>query len=346
MIIGLTGTKAGGKGVAANILKEKGFAYLSLSDIVREEAKSRGIENPTIFDFQDIGNDLREKEGTGALAKRAIAFFKFPGNLVIDGIRNPGEVEEFRKADEFFLIAVDALQEIRFKRLIERARQSDPKSWEDFLAMERRDMGLAEKTSGQMVGGCMEMADYLIFNTGSLEELKTKIEDVYAKILSNRKDKKRPTWDEYFMEMTRTVAKRATCDRGKSGCVIVREKQILVSGYVGSPIGLPHCDEVGHQMKTVVHEDGTSSQHCMRTVHAEQNAICQAAKLGIPLDGSTLYCKMTPCSTCAKLVINSGIKRVVCEKRYHQGMESEELFKDAGVKLDILNPEVETYKNQ
>jgi len=104
----------------------------------------------------------------------------------------------------------------------------------------------------------------------------------------------RPTWDQYFMEIAGTVSKRATCDRGRSGCVIARDKQILVTGYVGSPRGLPHCDDVGHLMKKVLHEDDRITQHCMRTVHAEQNAICQAARLGIPLEKSTLYCRMTP----------------------------------------------------
>jgi dCMP deaminase len=154
----------------------------------------------------------------------------------------------------------------------------------------------------------------------------------------------RPSWDEYFMEIAHTVSKRATCDRGRSGCVIVKDKQILVTGYVGSPNGLPHCDDIGHQMKKMLHEDGTVSEHCVRTVHAEQNAICQAAKRGIALDGSTLYCRMTPCRVCAMLIINCGIKRVVCEKKYHAGAESEEMFATAGVKLEFFSEEVLRYK--
>jgi len=154
----------------------------------------------------------------------------------------------------------------------------------------------------------------------------------------------RPSWDEYFMEIAHTVSKRATCDRGRSGCVIVKDKQILVTGYVGSPNGLPHCDDIGHQMKKMLHEDGTVSEHCVRTVHAEQNAICQAAMRGIALDGSTLYCRMTPCRVCAMLIINCGIKRVVCEKKYHAGAESEEMFATAGVKLEFFSEEVLRYK--
>ncbi len=153
----------------------------------------------------------------------------------------------------------------------------------------------------------------------------------------------RPSWDEYFIEIANTVAKRATCNRGRSGCVIVRDKQVLVSGYVGSPMGMPHCDDVGHLFKKVVHEDASITEHCMRTVHAEQNAICQAAKLGISLLGATLYCRMTPCRTCAMLIINCGIKRVICERKYHVGTESEEMFRMAGIEISFVHDEIQQY---
>lgn len=156
----------------------------------------------------------------------------------------------------------------------------------------------------------------------------------------------RPSWDEYFMIVAEAIAKRSTCDRGRSGCVIVRDKQILVTGYAGSPKGFPHCDEVGHLMKKLIHEDGHESNHCMRTIHAEQNAICQAAKLGIALGGSIVYCKMTPCRTCAMLLINCGIIRVVCQKRYHAGQETEEMLKQAKIQLEFVDQGVEPYLNQ
>ncbi len=156
----------------------------------------------------------------------------------------------------------------------------------------------------------------------------------------------RPTWDEYFMEVCKAIAKRATCNRGRSGCVIARDNQLLVTGYVGAPRGLPHCDEIGHQFKKVQHEDGSISQHCVRTVHAEQNAICQAAKRGISINGATLYCKMTPCRTCAMLIINCGITRVVAEKRYHASADSIELFRNAGITLEHISEEIEQYKTQ
>jgi len=157
---------------------------------------------------------------------------------------------------------------------------------------------------------------------------------------------KRPSWDEYFMEVADAIAKRATCDRGRSGCVIAKDNQLLVTGYVGAPAGLPHCDEVGHQFKQMLHEDGSVTTHCVRTVHAEQNAICQAAKRGISINGSTLYCRMTPCRTCAMLIINCGIVRVVCQRRYHDGGDSEAMFTKAGIKLEYVHDEVQEYDKQ
>jgi dCMP deaminase len=157
---------------------------------------------------------------------------------------------------------------------------------------------------------------------------------------------RRPSWDEYFMEVCNSIAKRATCDRGRSGCVIAREHQILATGYVGAPAGLPHCDESGHQLKKTVHEDGSVTEHCVRTVHAEQNAICQAAKRGAGIEGATLYCRMTPCRACAMMIINCGIVRVVAERRYHAGAESEQMFRDVGIELVFVHDEVQRYERQ
>ena len=173
---------------------------------------------------------------------------------------------------------------------------------------------------------------------------------IYGEILkiagAGMEEYRRPSWDEYFMEVANAIAKRATCDRGRSGCVIARDNQVLATGYVGAPAGLPHCDEAGHQLKQMVHEDGTTTTHCVRSVHAEQNAICQAAKNGVAIKGATLYCRMTPCRTCAMMIINCGILRVVCERKYHAGAESEAMFKAAGIKLEYVHDEVEKYERQ
>ena len=167
-----------------------------------------------------------------------------------------------------------------------------------------------------------------------------------------KKDKKetkfiRPTWDEYFLSLLEPLGKRGTCDRGRSGAVIVSPgNTILATGYVGAPPGQPHCDEVGHMMVTVVDDRGNKAQHCVRTLHAEENAILQCAKDGIKLEGATLYCKMVPCYNCAMRIVRVGIRRVVAQKRYHADNLSPELFKNAGVKLDVIDNTIEKYKRQ
>lgn len=156
----------------------------------------------------------------------------------------------------------------------------------------------------------------------------------------------RPDWDEYFLDIMKTVAKRATCDRGRSGCVIVREKRLLTTGYVGAPEGLPHCDEVGHLFKTVYDRHGNKKEHCIRTTHAEQNAFIQAARYGVPIEGATIYVSMTPCIDCTKMIINAGIERIVAEKRYHADDLSLEMLTLAGIRVDILSEDVMQYARQ
>lgn len=164
--------------------------------------------------------------------------------------------------------------------------------------------------------------------------------------MTDESSRGRPSWDDYFLEMINHVAQRATCDRGRSGCVIAKDKRVLATGYVGSPSGLSHCDDVGHLMRKVVDEDGNIRQHCVRTVHAEQNAICQAARYGIAVEGATLYCTMEPCRVCAMLIISVGITRVVCRKRYHAGQDTRDMFAQAGVELCVIEDVVQEYEKQ
>ena len=157
----------------------------------------------------------------------------------------------------------------------------------------------------------------------------------------------RPTWDEYFLNLLEPLGKRGTCDRGYNSAIIVSPgNTILATGYVGAPPGQPHCDEVGHMMRTVIDDEGNKSQHCVRTLHAEENAILQCAKDGIKIEGTTMYVKMTPCYNCAMRIVRVGIKRVVAQKRYHADKMSIDLFKDAGVDLAVIDDKVEDYDRQ
>jgi dCMP deaminase len=135
----------------------------------------------------------------------------------------------------------------------------------------------------------------------------------------------RPSWDEYFMMMARdVVAQRATCLRRKVGAVVVRNKRILTTGYNGSPPGMPHCTDVG-----CWEVEG----HCIRTIHAEQNAIAQAALHGVSTEGATIYVTAAPCINCAKLLIASGISRVVYSDKYTDSL-GERVLREGGISLD------------
>lgn len=131
----------------------------------------------------------------------------------------------------------------------------------------------------------------------------------------------RPGWDEYFMQIARTVATRATCPRAGVGAVLVRAHRILTTGYNGAPRGVAHCTEVGC---TVVND------HCMRATHAEANAVVQAALHGVNLAESTAYCTHQPCVNCSKLLISAGVRKIVYETAYSD-VVAEELLAEAGV---------------
>ncbi len=126
----------------------------------------------------------------------------------------------------------------------------------------------------------------------------------------------RLSWDEYFLTITRQVAERSTCTRAKVGAVIVRDKNILATGYNGSPAGLPHCTEVGCLIYKSQTPEGDTEENCFRTIHAEINAIAQAAKNGTPIKNAGIYITHTPCIHCFKVLINTGIVRICYEKEY------------------------------
>jgi len=173
-----------------------------------------------------------------------------------------------------------------------------------------------------------------------MEEVKQKPQDVKETYV-------RPSWDEYFLGLLDPLSKRGSCERGRNAALIVSSGHtIIATGYVGAPPGMPHCDEAGHLMNTVIHEDGTQSQHCVRTIHAEENTILQCAKDGVKIEGATMYVKMSPCYNCAMRIIRVGIKRVVAQKKYHAGQKAIELLEKGGVKLEIIDNSVMQYDKQ
>lgn len=147
----------------------------------------------------------------------------------------------------------------------------------------------------------------------------------------------RPTWDQYFMTITREVAERSTCLRAKIGAVIVRDKNILATGYNGSPTGLPHCLDVGCLIYRSTTPSGEVEENCFRCIHAEINAIAQAAKNGASIRAGDIYITHTPCIHCFKVLINTGIRRIFYDKPYKLHT-LEELLQFADVTLQQVPP--------
>ena len=144
-------------------------------------------------------------------------------------------------------------------------------------------------------------------------------------------EKERPSWDEYFMQITKLISMRSTCLRRKVGALLVKDKRILSTGYNGAPSGLPHCAEVGCLREKLEIPAGQRQEIC-RGLHAEQNAVIQAALHGVSIKGAILYCTHQPCITCAKIIINAGIKKIVFEGDYPDELSSH-MLKEAEVEL-------------
>jgi dCMP deaminase len=145
----------------------------------------------------------------------------------------------------------------------------------------------------------------------------------------------RPTWHQYFLTITRNVAERSTCTRAKVGAVIVRDKNILATGYNGAPAGMPHCLDVGCLVYTSKTPSGEVEENCFRTIHAEINAIAQAAKNGASIRDADIYITHTPCIHCVKVLINTGIRRIFYEREYKRAT-IEELLRGGNLEMECV----------
>lgn len=187
--IGVVGQIAVGKGVLVDYLTKKlGFVSFSLSSIIHDEIKKRDIKEFTRETLQNIGDELREKYGDDVLARRAIKKIqnsKFKSNykrVIIEGIRNPGEIEYLKTLPNFVLIGVKANRVLRFKRLLSRAKPWDPKNWNDFIKIDRRDLGIGQSRLGQQVRRCLAYCDYLLINNKDKKDFERKIDRLVKKI--------------------------------------------------------------------------------------------------------------------------------------------------------------------
>lgn len=190
MIIGVVGQIASGKGILVDYLTKKfGYRSFSLSSVVHDELKRRRIGRFDRQTLQDIGDDLRKRYGDDILARRIsnTSNWSHKSNLVIEGIRNPGEIEYFKKNPDFVLIGVKAKKTLRFNRLTQRKKPWDPKTYQEFIKIDRRDLGVGQLTDGQQVGKCLAYCDHVLINNKDIKHFENKIEKLMRKLFKTVK---------------------------------------------------------------------------------------------------------------------------------------------------------------
>ncbi|HUV13418.1 MAG TPA: deaminase [Acidobacteriota bacterium] len=325
MILGLTGRNASGKGEAAEFLKSKGFFYYSLSDVIREEIKRRELEL-TRENLILTGRELRSRFGNGYLAKQILERIDSDKNYVVDSIRHPDEVATFRGLPRFYLLAITATPEVRFDRIKQRGRESDPTELEEFIRLEQRE-AVRKTDEGQDLDGTEAEADFTVENNDELADLKDKVGTLAQRLMTNLE---RPSWDEYFMRIAQVAALRSNCVKRKVAAVIVRDKRVISTGYNGTPRGTKNCYEGGCPRCNSLADSGTRLEECLCS-HGEENAITQAAYHGVSVKGATLYTTFAPCLMCTKMIINAGIREVVYNMDYPLNDTSFALCDEAGV---------------
>jgi dCMP deaminase len=335
MIIGITGMFCSGKDTVAEILQGMNFFHVSFSDQLRDELKTRNHEI-TRDSLIIIGNELRTKHGADILARKALENVKCGENYVFTSIRNSHEVKLLQQRSDFLLVNVIAPDKERLARIIARNRENDPKNLREL--QEKEKMESSNDTNKQQLHTVTKMAKVTIQNNSTLDKLKLKTEKLVNDYIYKLQDE-RPNWDEYFMSITEQVKMRASCMSAKKAAIIVRDKMIISTGYNGSPKGIKHCMQGGCKRCTLRHlgkiKSGVYNEPCI-CCHSEENAIVQAAYNGISTDNATMYTTFTPCVTCAKMIINAGINRVVTKIIYPDD-SGRELLSQAKIKLEVID---------
>ena len=332
MIIGLTGTIGSGKGTVVDFLVEKGFKHYSVRYFLIEEIKKRGlpINRDTLV---AVANQLRELNSPGYIVEKLYEKAKTAGgDCVIESIRTAGEVEALRKKEDFYLIAIDADLEKRYERTNLRKSEIDKINFEEFLRNEQREM-YSDDPNKQNLSKCISIADFLIFNNGTIEDLKEQVERIFFKLNKTEKRKDYITWDEYFMGIAILSAQRSKDPSIQIGaCIINKENKIIGTGYNGFPIG---CSDEELPWS----EDGSFLETKFAYVcHAELNAILNSRE---KLNECKMYTYMFPCNECAKAIIQSGIKKIIYLSNYADAESvkaSKRMFDLAGVKYEQMIP--------
>lgn len=362
LVIGLTGSFGSGCGEVSEYLIKKGFEKFSLTKRIKEEAEKREIPNPTRRDMQNIGDDLRKEHGNAFLAKEVIKEIGdvLKHKIVVKSIRNNYEVEEFRNTfhNDFILFNIDADRETRYSRCKEKEKYT---SRIDFDYEDARDSGEDQPDYGQQVRKCVDSADVVINNLGSIEELQEKV-DRYLKLIANP-GSERAEPHEINMKMAFDQTRHSLCLKRGIGAVITDNGRVIASGYNGTPEKVASCISLNscykdHAKECEVVDCRTPFQAILRVcvkcgrpieqkrvaqleknldlcrgVHGEERAILQIAiKGGQTLKDTTLYTTTFPCLLCAKQIIEVGISDVWYVEPY-PFTEAYKILRDAKVKL-------------
>jgi dCMP deaminase len=329
MIIGVAGRNGAGKGEFVDYLEERSFTKQSLSDAIRKELASQGLEESRER-MIEMGQEMRRKAGPGAMAQSLARHLLPDRNYAIDSIRHPVEVEILRQhaagsGHMFHLVWVNAKIETRLERMVARGRSGDPMTLADLEVLEARERG-SDDPNAQQLDAVEAGADFTLANDGTLQAFQEEIQSwVRANLGFDR-----PGWDDYFMGIARVVASRSNCVKRKVAAVVTHDKRIISTGYNGTPRGTRNCNEGGCPRCNDLAPGGTRLDECLCS-HAEENAITQAAYHGVSLKGGTIYSTFSPCLQCTKMIINVGLEEVVFQTDYPLGEVSLGLLSEAKV---------------
>lgn len=329
MIIGVAGRNGAGKGEFVDYLEARSFTALSLSDAIRRELASRGLEESRER-MIETGQEMRRRGGPGALAQGLARELLPDRNYAIDSVRHPVEVEILRQHAEasghgFHLVWVDAKLETRFDRMVARGRSGDPTTVAELESLEARERG-SDDPNAQQLDAVEGEADCRLVNDGSLESFQAQIQSWVRQNLAFD----RPDWDDYFLGIARVVASRSNCVKRKVAAVVTLERRIISTGYNGTPRGTTNCNEGGCPRCNDLAPGGTRLDECLCS-HAEENSITQAAYHGVSLKGGSIYTTFSPCLQCTKMIINAGLMEVVFQTDYPLGDVSLSLLREAGI---------------
>ncbi|OAX85201.1 hypothetical protein ACJ72_00430 [Emergomyces africanus] len=328
MLLGLCGGICSGKhSVAEYLIQKHGFQQLQLAQ--RPDHLHEATELPPSFGNHTPINGSQVFQTVEELLDFVTK--RWQDRWVTTDIWDEATLERLLMRPYFLLVSVDAPVSLRWSRFTERSwrRQLDPPDLEKFVLW--NDKHLYDKDTG--IAYMTDRAQVRLFNSSSsLHELHSALEELD---LANEQ-RLRPGWDQYFMQLASLAAQRSNCMKRRVGCVLVRGKRVMSTGYNGTPRNTKNCNEGGCPRCNYGHGGGAALSTCL-CIHAEENALLEAGRERIG-EGSILYCNTCPCLTCSVKIAQLGISEVVYSQSYSMDKETASILEEAGVKLRQFSP--------